>query len=395
MNAASRAELSPRRQARLGVSSAARILERLLDGPSPVTRPELAAACGLSRPTVFTAVADLERLGLVECTGRRSGLPGRSAQLYKLSPAAGRIAAIDIGAANLRAATCDLLGTPVAEVRRATSSRGGAPVVRQAVALLAEAEALAGPPAPVLAIGVSVPGIVDHDNRVVRHASNLGLRRPYDFQTRFEELLSAPVLLENNVNLAAIGEQWRGSARELATFAVIAVGAGVGAGIVHDRALLRGARGGAGEVGLLTIRRRAGAPPAAPGEDAAGAVALLREARSRSDWRGSPPRDVAEIFERAAQGEPPAVALVEDEYRRVGEIIATICAVVDPEAVILTGGLGNNEALVAGASAQAATLFPSPPPVLRSALGERASLVGATALAAAEARAQLLARADG
>lgn len=374
-----------------GSASAAAVLERLLDDGQPRTRAELAAACGLSRPTVFAAVDRLHRSGLVAPAGRRSGVPGRTATLYHVPASVGGVGAMDLGGANLRVAVCDVRGEPLAENRRPTQARGAASVIRQACELLAKTVADAGVTAKPLAVGVSLPGVVDRRNGIVRYAWNLGQPKPYNFQAHLQAAVQAPVLLENNVNLAAIGEQWRGAARAMSTFAVVAVGAGVGAGIVYNGTLLRGAHGAAGEVAFLPLDQvhRPGSPGV---EDDAGAVALLHEAKARTDWAGDPPADVAELFARATRGEPPAVELVVDECRRIAAIIAAISAVVDPEAVLLTGGVGSNDLLVRGAAEQARAQCAIPPAVLPAALGERASLVGAIAMAAQQAKATLLAR---
>ncbi|MBC6458359.1 ROK family transcriptional regulator [Actinomadura sp. HBU206391] len=393
-----------------GMSGVSVVLRHLLAASTPQSRPEVAAACNVSRPTVFSAIARLEDLGFVARTGQRSGVPGRSAALYEVPAGAGRVAGIDIGGVNLRVEVCDVRGERLAGARRLTVPEGGASVVRQAGDLLAETLAEADTrtaaaatvtdadadteidagSSPLLAVGVSVPGIVDTASGLVEFAWNVGQGEPYDFQSGLASAINAPVLLENNVNLAAIGEQWRGAAQALNTFVVIAVGAGVGAGIVHNGALLRGAHGAAGEVAFFPfdgVRRRGSSAP-----DHAGAVALLRQAQARSGWRGGPPDDVAELFDRAAEGEEPALAVVEDECRRVGHIIAAVCVVIDPEAVILTGGVGGNDLLIERASDFAAQVAPVPPPVVRSRFGERASLVGAVAMAVRHAQDGLLTR---
>jgi predicted NBD/HSP70 family sugar kinase len=263
--------------------------------------------------------------------------------------------------------------------------------VRQALRLLERARRCAGPGGehPLRVVAVSVPGVVARDGRTVRFASNIDQPTPYDFATPLEARLGAPVILENNVNLAAIGERWQGVATELDTFAVVAVGAGIGAGIMHRGELLRGANGAAGEVAFLPPdkgRRRTDTTA----HDEAGGLSLLEAARRRTGWRGGLPATVHEIFERAAAGERPAVAVVEQECLRVARIVAAVCAVVDPEQVILTGGVGANDRLIAGVQRLTGQLALFPPPLVRSALGARASLVGALRLAADAAARQLL-----
>ncbi|MDX6282472.1 MAG: hypothetical protein QOH03_3543 [Kribbellaceae bacterium] len=372
-----------------GTPSASVVLTQLLTRSGPQTRSELAVACALSRPTVFAAVERLESLGLAEPVAQRSGLPGRTATLYGVPADAGCVAGIDIGGTNLRAAVCDLSGTPLVEFKRPTRAKGAASVVRQAVELLAEARAKADRvDVPLLAAGVSIPGVVNRHDPMVRYAWNVGEDEPYDFYSQLSAAIDGPVLLENNVNLAAIGEQHHGAGTEASMFAVIAIGTGVGAGIMHNGALLRGAHGAAGEVAFLPTghAHRSGTPSSA---DEAGGKALLREAQALDPAL----KDVADLFERARQGDPQALSLVEDECRRISEIVAAICAVVDPETVILSGGIGDNDFLAARVSELAAAL-PIPPTIVRSALGDRASLVGAITTATTHAATELLSRVE-
>lgn len=376
-----------------GIPSEGVVLRHLLGTPEPQTRPELAAACHLSRPTVFAAMERLEVLGLVAPVAQRSGLPGRSASLFAVPAEVGLVAGIDIGGSNLRVAVCDLHGRPLAELARRTQTRGGAHVVRQAAALLKKAIEKAGAPGRLLCVGVSIPGAVDNERPIVRYAWNVGQEAPYDFHSRLVAAIGAPVLLENNVNLAAVGEWQQGAAQHLDTFAVIAVGAGIGAGIVHKGTLIRGANGAAGEVARLPSQRMHPRSRSTP-EDVAGGAALLHEAQGRTDWDGRAPVDVVELFRRASTGEAPALALVEDECRRITEVIAGVCAVVDPGTVILTGGLGDNDVLVDRVTALTVDQAGLAPKILRSGLGPRASLVGALATAGDHATEELVARVD-
>jgi len=185
----------------------------------------------------------LEALQLVSEVGQRSGTPGRSASLYELRTDAALVLGVDIGGSNVRVALSDARGRLLAEARQATTASGGPEVVKQTVALvraLREGADCAGTALTVA--GLSVPGVLAADSSTVHYAWNIGQPEPYDFRTPLEAGLRVPVVLDNNVNLAALGEQWQGAAQLLQTFAVIAVGAGVGAGIVHDGQLLRGAR---------------------------------------------------------------------------------------------------------------------------------------------------------
>lgn len=363
-----------------GGSSSERVLTFLLAQSAPATRPEMALACDLSRPTVLAAVERLELLGLIEAVGQRSGLPGRSASLYEVSLQAGLVGAIDIGGSNLRVAITDARGRLLAEKREPTAVEGGPRVAQRAADLVSQVLAETSPDGQSLsAVAVSVPGVVAADGATVHYAWNIGQPEPFDIRTPLTRALGTEVILDNNVNLAAVGEQWQGAAQHLRTFAVIAVGAGVGAGIVHDGQVVRGAHGAAGEVALLPAAPDYGRPPAGTADEAGGIV-LLRKAREHPGWERPAPASVEELFARADQGERPAQELVEEESRRIAVIAASICAVIDPEAVILAGGVGANETLVARTGVLVNQLAAFPPAVFRSTLGARASLVGAISL---------------
>jgi glucokinase len=362
-----------------------RVLDFLLAQEEPVSRPEVADACLLSRPTVFAAVQQLEDRGLVRSAGVRSGALGRSAALYEIAPDAGSLLAVDIGGSYLRAALTDLRGVPVAEREALTGTPGGAAIVAQALALVAETLAAADGSAPrrLVQVAVSVPGVVHPDGRTVSYASNIDQDEPFDFGTPFVEALAVPVTLENNVNLAALAEGPTVPVDDASPYVVVSVGAGIGAGIVHRGTLLRGAHGAAGEVAFLP------GPPSearsSTAHDAAGGLSLLEAARLEDSWRGEAPATVEELFARADRGEDPAPRLVEEECRRIVGILAAICAVVNPSTVIPTGGVGTNARLLDRVGALTAETLPFPPALVGSRLGKRASLLGAIHLAAQRA----------
>jgi glucokinase len=166
---------------------------RSMDQHEPVTRPEVALACQLSRPTVFSAIAQLEDLQLVHEIGQRSGTLGRSASLYEVRTDAGLVAGVDIGGSNLRVTLSDARGRVLTETRQATSASGGRDVVKQAVDLV---KALIGRTAWVggalTGAAVSIPGVVAADGSTVHYASNIGQPEPNNFRNPLVAGLRAP-----------------------------------------------------------------------------------------------------------------------------------------------------------------------------------------------------------
>jgi len=367
-------------------STIQRVLAHLLEQDRPVTRPEIAEALELSRPTVFSAIERLETVKLLQQVGQLSGKPGRSAALYDVGRT-GLLGAIDIGGSNVRVAVADTRGRLLREERQATAPGGAEQIVKQVTDLLLFALDAVAEHGVLRSVAVSVPGVVGPDDGTVSFAANIDQLAPFDFRAPLATALGAPVTLENNVNLAAMAEQWQGMGRNLRTFAVVSIGAGVGAGIVHEGRLLRGAHRAAGEV--ASVCSTSGRLDTAA-HDEGGGLSLLEKASSRRGWRGSPPASVEELFARAAAGVEPASTLVEEECRRVATVTAAVCAVIDPETIIMTGGVGSNEHLIERVRVLTAELTMFPPSVVRSTLGDRASLLGAVRLASQALKRELV-----
>jgi glucokinase len=202
-------------------------------------------------------------------------------------------------------------------------------------------------------------------------------------------------VLDNNVNLAALGERWRGHARDVDSFAFLAVGAGIGLGLVHNGEVIRGAHGAAGEIAYLPLPGNL--PPglrAGHGKERlaaeAGGYRMLAAVRARASWPGPRPVSVADLFTQAEAGVPDAVELVEAEGLQLGLTVASTCAVFDPDLVVLGGGIGSNPQLLPVVRETVRSLVPFAPRMESSALGEVASLTGALFIALDGARAELL-----
>lgn len=371
------------------------VLAALLDSV-PLTRPELADMTSLSRPTISEVVRRLVDIGLIVDAGVRRGRPGRVPTYYQLAPTAGYVVGVDIGGDNLRVAAADLSGAVCFEHREATRVTGATRIAGQAARMVADAAGAVGDRlGPMRRVGVSAPGAIHADGRTMSLARNLGEDGPFDLLTPLEAGIGAPIVLDNNVNLAALGERWRGHAKDVATFAFLAVGAGIGMGLVHDGELVRGAHGAAGEVaylplpGWVPLGQRAGRGKDHLADEAGG-YGVLAALKARTSWPGTRPSTVAELFEQAAAGVPAARELVEGEATQLGLTIASACAVFDPELVVLGGGVGRNPLLLPTVRAIVDDHVPFPPRVEISALGEDGSLTGALFVALQAARAELL-----
>lgn len=362
----------------------------------PITRPEIAAATNLSKPTVSSAVSRLEQGGLVRAAGRRAGQRGRNPVAYVVSPHAGFVVGGDIGGSNVRVAASDLFGEPICDLRHPTAREGGRAVGVQVLEMVSEvidqAGAHHGRP---LALGISSPGIVDQaSGRVTSLAYNVAPEGGFDPIEVIRDRFDVPVLVENNVNLAAVGERWFGLARGVSTMVFIAIGAGIGMGIIIEDELVRGAHGAAGEIAYLPLvgdpfnprhRLHGGL------EDEIGAAGIVSAFNERRGPGDSGLSSVHEVFELAMTGDDAARAVVDHVASRLGTAIATVCAILDPELVVLGGGIGASPLLLAPVRGSAAALVPITARIETSRLGERAALQGAIAVALQAARTTLLA----
>jgi predicted NBD/HSP70 family sugar kinase len=347
----------------------------------PITRPEISARTRISKPTVSAVVDRLVRARLVEPAGERPGRRGRTPLAFTVNSAAGYVIGIDIGSTRLRVEAIDIYGERLAGLELETAA-----VDEQIDAAVRQLDTELSPThQELLALGVSTPGVVDPATRRVTSLA-WHVRATGDFD-RF----GVPVRVENDINMAAVGEKWRGLAAGVSTFAFVSVGAGVGMGIVIEDDLFRGVHGAAGEIGYLPLARD---PFAAQHrrlgglEDEIGADGILAAYRAAGGEAGS----ARAVLERSRAGDAAAAAVVEAVAQRIGLAIATVCAVVDPELVVLGGRIGGAPDLLDAVRATAAQLLPLPVRIEASVLAERAALEGALAMALRDARDRLFSR---
>lgn len=346
------------------------LLERMRR-TGPVSRSELARVSGLSKPTVGLALASLERDALVQPAGRRAGSRGRSALLYEIRRDAGFVLGLDVGRQFVRGAVADLGGTVRARESRAARSSSGLARVRELGALAKEllGEAGVNGNGALLQTVVGSPGVVEPDGRALQLAPNLpGWERPAVLRD-LRRLLGSETAFENDVDAAAVAERNHGHGRDVSTFAFVSVGTGIGMGLILEGKLHRGAHGAAGEIAFL---------PLADGalESAVSSAAVVRAAREK----GSRSRSARTVFAAAATGDRHAREIVAAEAALVAHALTAIVAVVDPELIVLGGGIGRAPGFAEEVARELARVSPVVPDVHASALGEDAVVDGCLAV---------------
>jgi predicted NBD/HSP70 family sugar kinase len=366
-----------------------RAILELISQDGPVSRAHLAAHSGLSKPTVGLALTALVRAGLVHEVGRSTGRRGPRAALYELNPRASWVAGIDIGREWVRAAIADLTGSIVARRDERAQVHSAQRLIKQIGALAHGLAAETGVEwRQVTQVTVGSPGVFDPERGQVALAPNIPGWSRHGLVDIVRAELGTNVTFENDVNLAALGEQWHGLGRGIRDFAYLWVGTGVGLGLVLDGKLYRGAGGRAGEIGYLPlgvddprdpVYQRRGAFE--EGTAATGVVRVARELGMRAPTSGE------RVFDAARRGDTVALSTVQIEAARIALGIAAILAVVDPELVILGGGIGRNgDLLLEAIEREVASLVPFRTRVAVSALGQDAVLHGAVATALTAAR---------
>src|SRR5918912_743079 len=336
------------------------VLETIREG-APISRAEISRRAGISKPTVSLALRSLLEAGLVRETAHDPGRPSYGAVYFEPTPDAAFVLGFDLGARFVRGAACDLTGEIRARQDVGLPATDAETAIETIAALRASlAEAAAIPEDVIDGVVVGVPGVVESQTGRINLALNVpGLEgRPFDAD--LNDRLGLPVTLENDINLAALGEHWRGVARGVDNFAFLSIGTGLGAGIVLRGELHRGHHGAAGEV------------------DYALAAQLVD---GRPDTGLAPPYDVRAIFAEARGGDGVAREVVDEVARRIAMHLAPIAAVADVGLVVLGGGLGaNGDLLLEPVRRLLADWTPYPPRVEVSSLGEAAVLTGALAV---------------
>ncbi|HET6849288.1 MAG TPA: ROK family transcriptional regulator [Gaiellales bacterium] len=364
----------------------------LIQRGGATSRAQIARESGLSKPTVSLALGSLVDAGLVHEVGRASGGKGPSAVLYELNPQAGWVVGIDVGAHWLRAAVADITGKIVARLDERARARSSEALVRQIGDVAHRVASEAGLRwRQITHATVGSSGVLDPSRGLLAHAPNLPGWGRQGLVGAIREQLGTAVSFENDVNLAALGERSHGAGRGVDNFAFLWVGTGVGMGIVIAGELYRGAGGAAGEIGYMPIGT---GDPSDPRfrrrgmlEEWAGASAVTGAARAtglRQAAKG--------IFAAARRGDARAAAVVEEEAGRIAVAIAGVAPVLDPELIVLGGGIGGNPDLLPAVDRRLRAISPFAPRLATSQLGDEAVLHGAVVTALESARDQLFTR---
>jgi len=344
---------------------------------APVSRAEISRRAGISKPTVSLALRSLVGAGLVRESAEAPSGPSYGAVYFEPVPEAALVLGLDLGARFLRGAISDLTGTIRArqdvELRGADAERALAAVAELRDALVS---AIGLPGELIDGVVVGVPGVTGAADGTLQLAANVPGLEGRPFKADLETRLRLPVTLENDINLAALGERELGVARGVDDFVFLSVGTGMGAGIVLRGELHAGRHGFAGEIDFALDALDEDVDPSAPQ-----VAAIAARLTKRAETSLQAPFDARSVFDAARQGDAAAQLVVDEVARRIALHLAPVAAVVDVELVVLGGGIGSNgDLLLEPVRELLARWLPFPPQVEVSTVGEAAVLTGALAV---------------
>ncbi|MBS1253936.1 MAG: N-acetylglucosamine repressor [Anaerolineales bacterium] len=369
------------------------ILE-LIREKGPIARSEIARRLDLSPPTITRIVNVLIKEDIVLKVGPGNSRGGRRPMLLEFNDRASLIIGVYVGQ-NMVGALADLNGEILE--RRSVPSLPGERGIQQLAALiegLHQASRRFGP--SVRGVGIGAPSITLFREGIVTWAPSLEWRN-LPLKRRLEEKLGLSVFVENEVNLIALGESWRGAGRGFRNIVCISLGAGIGAGLILNGQLYRGSHDAAGEVGYVIPNERylGHTYDDAYGclESLAGSTGILKRTRQRlkdgqssvlaEPWNEEPSAlTVQMVLEAAREGDPVGEVVVQETVDYLSIAVANLACILDPERIIISGDLAEfGDLFLDLIRSRLKGLVPTAPDIVLSDLGMDAAMLGAVAIA--------------
>jgi predicted NBD/HSP70 family sugar kinase len=364
-------------------------LLQLIRDADGTTRADLSAVTGLARSTIAQRLDQLRAQGLLRELGESDSTGGRPPMMLAFNEDAGVTLAADLGATHSRLAVTNLGGTVLAEEGDEMAIAAGPEAVLDWVdarfhALLGEVGRGAE---DVRGIGIGVPGPVEHATGRPRNPPIMPGWDGYPIPERFADRYRVPVLVDNDVNIMALGEHWT-TWRGVEHLLFVKVATGIGCGVVVDGRIHRGAEGAAGDIGHIRVavddeREQLICSCGNRGclEAMAGGAAMAARLRDQ----GIEARDSRAVVELARAGEPAAVRMVRDSGRLIGEVLAASVNLYNPSVIVIGGDVAQaHEQLLAGIREvvyqRSLPLATRHLRIVRSQLADRAGVIGAAVM---------------
>lgn len=351
---------------------------------SPTSRTAIARKLDLSMPTVMRIVDDLFAENLLVKAGQSEQGMGRRRSLISYNKNAYTVIGIDLGGTKLYGALSNIGGEIIHEVTLKHHETTGEESLQLVIDMIDELLGYAPDKQSIRGIAVGAPGVTKNKEGVVEWAPSLNWR-DFPLHQRLEAHFKLPTFVDNDVNLAVLGEHWFGSGRNVQNMILISIGTGVGAGLIIDGSLYRGFSKASGEVGYIVPDIHAmgkhydkfGAL-----EDIISGTAIGQRAAAVKKTPGKSDLISAEVvFDAARQGELWADKIIQDTISHLALGIANINTLLDLELIVLSGGVAQqSDILIEGIYDRIDGVIPRMPRIEVSKLGRRATVMGAIVL---------------
>jgi glucokinase-like ROK family protein len=371
-------------------------LLRLLRDAGPRSRAELGELAGMARSKLEAELVRLKQVGLVQEGGKAASRGGRRSTLVELSSFL-HFGGIDLGATSIGVAVMNAELQIEAHVEEPMEVRRGPEAVLGRVGELIEKLAR-DQGVQLTGVGVGVPGPVRFRDGMPVSPPIMPGWHEYPVRDILARRFGCPVLVDNDVNVMAVGEHWGGVAKSVDNYLFVKIGTGIGCGIMIRGQVYRGIDGCAGDIGHINVDPDG--PVCACGNSGCleamfGGAALVRDALAAARSGASPP--LAERLARkqaitpedvgqcAAEGDPVAIGLIRDGGRRVGLVLAGLVSFFNPSMIVIGGGLaGLGHLLLAEIRGvvyrRSLPLATGNLPIVLSELGPSAGAVGAAVM---------------
>jgi glucokinase len=307
---------------------------------SPISRTAIADLLDVSLPTVMRIVDELIADGLVKLHGSSEWSGGRRRPLLEFNAEESVVIGIDLGGELFYGAISDLGGKVIEEMEL---TRLGTSSEENYQRLLTLIDSLLASPKlqnrKIRGIGIGVPGVTDHKAGVVTWAYSLNWR-DFPLRSLLAERYGLPLIVDNDMNLAALGELWFGKGQDARNMILLTVSKGIGAGIIIDRELYRGSTNSSGEIGYMipgieTLGQKFGDFGAL--ESKASFIGITRMAKTYLQPLPDQPVDNAAVFDALKRGEPWAENLIHGMIQYLAVAIINLTVSFDPDVIIICG----------------------------------------------------------
>ena len=352
---------------------------------SPISRSAIAKRLEVSLPTVMRIVEELVEEGFVRPQGSTEWSGGRRRPLLEFNADGHVVLGVDMGGTKMYGAISDLGGNIVDEVNIGHHGSSGEDSFNQLTTLIDSL--LASPRVEgrcILGIGVGAPGVTLHKEGIVTWAYTLHWDK-FPLKARLAKVYDLPITVDNDVNLAALGELWFGAGQNTQDMILIAIGTGIGAGVIINGLLYRGAKEASGEIGnMIPGREFLGKNYLDFGalESVASGTGIAERARQVLESKRDPAElenlTAEDVFDAARLKQEWAWTIINETVDYLAIAIANLVASFDPELIVLGGGVSRSADLLIEPIMQRITgVIPNPPKLVVSSLGLRATVMGA------------------